>query len=139
MPSWVPSTSELDHSAGGTSPEVLMQDRLKKGKERLDQALESIELLCEPVQPPKGELEHIHYFCGNTEIPDDLKAHEAQRAALYKSTATLVRAYANICDDLLSAGYNEGERSMRTFSAAMAASPSKSVCICLYERYGYFS
>jgi type I restriction enzyme, R subunit len=104
-------TSELDRSAGGTSPEVLMQDRLKKGKERLDQALESIALLVEPVQPPKGELEHIHYFCGNTEIPDDLRAHEAQRAALYKSTATLVRAYANIADDLLSAGYDEGERS----------------------------
>ena len=62
-------TSELDHSAGGADPEVLLQDRLKKGKERLDNALEAIALLCEPVEPPKGELEHIHYFCGNTEIP----------------------------------------------------------------------
>ena len=102
-------TSELDHSAGGTSPEVLMQDRLKKGQERLDQALESIDLLCEPVQPPKGELEHIHYFCGNTEVPDDLKAHETQRVALYKSAAALLRAYANIADDLLSAGYSESK------------------------------
>ena len=85
-------TSELDHSDGGASPEVLLQDRLKKGRERLDQALEAIALLCEPVQPPKGELEHIHYFCGNTEIPDDLKEHEPQRVALYKSTAALVRA-----------------------------------------------
>jgi len=33
-------SSELDHSAGGADPEVLMQDRLKKGKERLDNALE---------------------------------------------------------------------------------------------------
>lgn len=104
-------TSELDHSEGGASPEVLMQDRLTKGKERLDQALESVALLCEPVQPPKGELEHIHYFCGNTEIPDDLKEHETQRAALYKSTATLLRAYANIVDDLLSAGYTESKSS----------------------------
>ena len=63
-------TSELDHSAGGADPEVLLQDRLKKGKERLDNALEALALLCEPVEPPKGELEHIHYFCGNTEIPD---------------------------------------------------------------------
>src|ERR1700674_837747 len=102
-------TSELEQSDGGASPEILLQDRLKKGRERLDQALESIEILCEPVQPPKGELEHIHYFCGNTEIPDDLKAHETQRAALYKSTATVVRAYANIADDLMSAGYNENE------------------------------
>jgi hypothetical protein len=29
-------SSELDHSAGGAAPEVLLQDRLKKGKERLD-------------------------------------------------------------------------------------------------------
>jgi len=100
-------TSELDHSAGGTTPEVLMQDRLKKGRERLDQALEAIALLCEPVPPPKGELEHIHFFCGNTEIPEDLKEHEAQRVALYKSTAVLVRAYANIADDLPQAGYTE--------------------------------
>jgi type I restriction enzyme, R subunit len=28
-------TSELDHSAGGVEPEVLIQDRLKKGRERL--------------------------------------------------------------------------------------------------------
>jgi type I restriction enzyme, R subunit len=32
-------TSELDHSAGGAAPEVLLQDRLKKGRERLDEAL----------------------------------------------------------------------------------------------------
>ena len=63
----------------------------------------------EPVQPPKGELEHIHYFCGNTEIPDDLKEHEPQRVALYKSTAALVRAYANIADDLSQAGCTDGQ------------------------------
>jgi type I restriction enzyme R subunit len=102
-------TSELDHSMGGASPDVLMQDRLKKGKERLDQARETIALLCDPVQPPRGELEHIHYFCGNTEISDDLKAHEPQRTALYKAAATLARAYANIADDLPNAGYTDGE------------------------------
>lgn len=100
-------TSELDHTAPGESPEVLLQDRLKRGREKLDQALESMELLCEPVQPPKSELEHIHYFCGNTELPDDLKEHEPQRVALYKSTAAVVRAYASIADDLPEAGYGE--------------------------------
>src|SRR5882724_11478746 len=99
-------TSELDHSVPGESPEVLLQDRLKRGREKLDEALESMELLCEPVQPPKSELEHIHYFCGNTEVPDDLKEHEPQRAALYKSTAAVVRAYASIADDLPEAGYS---------------------------------
>jgi type I restriction enzyme R subunit len=99
-------TSELDHSAGGVDPEVLLEDRLKKGKERLDDALEALALLCEQVQPPQGELEHIHYFCGNTEIPTDLEEREPQRAALYKATASLVRSYANIADELEPAGYS---------------------------------
>jgi type I restriction enzyme R subunit len=98
-------TSELDHSAGGPNPEVLLQDRLKKGKERLDNAIEALALLCEPVKPPQGELEHIHYFCGNTEIPADLQEREPQRAALYKATVALVRAYANIADELEPAGH----------------------------------
>ena len=102
-------TSELDHSAGGADPEVLLQDRLKKGRERLDNALEALALLCEPVEPPKGELEHIHYFCGNTEIPSDLQEREPQRAALYKATAALVRAYANIADELEPAGYSAAD------------------------------
>ncbi|MFA5055590.1 MAG: HsdR family type I site-specific deoxyribonuclease [Dehalococcoidia bacterium] len=99
-------TSELDNSAGGTDPEVMVQDRLKKGRERLDNSIEVLELMCEPVEPPKGELEHIHYFCGNTEIPSDLEEREPQRAALYKTTASLLRAYANIADELEAAGYD---------------------------------
>src|ERR1700675_4115903 len=44
-------TSELDHSASGVAPEVLVQDRLQKGKQRLDNAVETLALLCEPVEP----------------------------------------------------------------------------------------
>ncbi|MEN9576754.1 MAG: hypothetical protein RL514_4609 [Verrucomicrobiota bacterium] len=102
-------TSELDASAGGANPDILLQDRLTKGRERLDAALETIALLCEPVVPPKGELEHIHYFCGNTEVPDDLKAHEPQRVALYKAAAGLMRAYASIADELEAAGYSQSD------------------------------
>src|SRR2546425_986892 len=98
--------SELDHSAGGPDPEVLVQDRLKKGRERLDIAIETLSLICEPVEPPRGELEHIHYFCGNTEIPTDFHEREPQRAALYKATVALVRAYANVADELEPAGYS---------------------------------
>ena len=99
-------TSELDHTAAGSDPDVLLQDRLTEGKERLDNALDALELLGQPVAPPRGELEHIQYFCGNTEIPTDLKDHEPQRAALYKATVGLVRAYANIADELEAAGYS---------------------------------
>jgi type I restriction enzyme, R subunit len=83
-------TSELDHSdLSGSDPEILLQDRLTNGRDRLDNALEAIALLCEPVQPLRTEPEYIHYFCGNTEIPDDLRNREPQRVALYKSIASL--------------------------------------------------
>ena len=99
-------TSELDHTADGPAPEILLQDRLQRGREQLDNALEALALLCEPVEPPKGELEHIHYFCGNTEIPEELQERESQRSALYKATVALVRAYANISDELDRAAYD---------------------------------
>lgn len=102
-------SSELDDSAPGASPDVLLQDRLTKGRERLEDALEAIEVLCEPVEPPKGDLDYIHYFCGNTEIPSDLQEREPQRAMLYKAVASLVRAYAGIADEMEEAGYDQAD------------------------------
>jgi type I restriction enzyme R subunit len=102
-------TSELDHSSPGAEPDVFLQDRLKRGRERLDDALDIFVLLCEPVEPPKQELEFIHYFCGNTEIPTDLEDQEPQRAALYKATVALLRAYAAVADDLEGAGYGAAD------------------------------
>lgn len=103
-------TSELDYDDfEATDIDIMLQDRLKAGKERLDNALEEIALLCEPVELPKGTLEHIHYFCGNTEIPEELKATEVQRTALYKKTVSLIRAYANIADEMEEAGYSDKE------------------------------
>ncbi|MDP3702071.1 MAG: HsdR family type I site-specific deoxyribonuclease [Hylemonella sp.] len=102
-------TAELDHSEGGASLEILVKDRLEAGRERLDDAVEALALLCEPVKPPKGDLEHIHYFCGNTEIADDLKAREPHRVALYKAVVALVRAYANLADELEAAGYTPAQ------------------------------
>jgi type I restriction enzyme, R subunit len=103
-------TSELDHSdLADSDPQILLQDRLIKGAERLDNALEALYLICEPVQPPRDELAYIRYFCGNTEIPDDLRDHEPQRTALYKATASFIRAYANIADELEAAGYGPAD------------------------------
>jgi type I restriction enzyme R subunit len=83
-------TSELDYdNFEKTDCDILLQDRLKKGRERLDNALEEIALLCEPIAPPKGTIEFIRYFCGNSENPEELKSREAQRTALYKATVDL--------------------------------------------------
>ncbi len=103
------STDDLDNTTGGSDPNVLLKDRLKKGRERLDSALEAMIMLCEAVDPPKSELDHIHYFCGNTEVPDDLQERETQRSALYKATASLIRAYGNIADEMEGAGYSAAD------------------------------
>src|SRR5690625_1996046 len=114
-------SSELDDSAEGADPAVLMQDRLDKGRERLDAALERFSALCEPVPPPRDDLAYLHYFCGNTEIALDLKEREPRRVELYKTVAELLRAWANLADDLPDAGYRplEGERMHHTVNWAV--------------------
>ena len=103
-------TSELDYDEFDPMDiDVILKDRLKAGKERLDNALEEIALLCEPVEPPKDTMAHIRYFCGNPEIPDELKEREPQRTALYKNTVSLIRSYANIADEMPEAGYTQKE------------------------------
>ncbi len=88
----------------------LLQNRLKKGKEQLDNALESIKVLCEPVSPPKKTINYIHYFCGeDTRDPDRLKASEPNRIAFYRHAVALLRAYTNIADEMPEAGYSERE------------------------------
>ncbi|MCH8331964.1 MAG: type I restriction endonuclease subunit R, partial [Bacteroidetes bacterium] len=103
-------TEELDYDQFGKEDcEILIQDRLTKSKERLDNAREELVLLCEPVESPHGDLEFIRYFCGNPEIPEELKIRETHRTALYKAIVSLIRAYANIADDMEGIGYNYRE------------------------------
>ncbi len=102
-------SSELDDSAEQNTSEILMQDRLVKGRERLEAAREAIALLCEPVERPKEELQYIHYFCGNIEIPEDLAVHAPRRVGLYTTTVALLRAFSNLADDMEGAGYSEAE------------------------------
>ena len=90
--------------------EGLLKDRLKSGKEKLEEALEAIKALCEAVEPPKDTMAHIKYFCGkDTENQDELKDTEPRRVALYKLTIALIRAYANIADEMKEAGYTDRE------------------------------
>lgn len=90
--------------------DILLENRLKKGRERLDGAIEEIYLICEPVPTPKSKLDYQHYFCGNAEIEEDLKETEVRRNALYKATIALIRAFANISADMSEAGYTLAEQ-----------------------------
>ena len=85
----------------------LLGDRLEKGKERLDDALETIRALCEPVEPPKADKDYIRFFCGNPEKPQDVKDTEPRRVALYKATISVIRAFSNIADEMDGAGYTK--------------------------------
>lgn len=89
--------------------EGLLSDRLAKGKERLDDALETIKALCEDVVPPKGTQQYIAFFCGNPQIKEDLKDTEPKRVALYKAVISLIRAFANIADEMEEAGYTAAQ------------------------------
>jgi type I restriction enzyme, R subunit len=93
-------TSELDHSGGGADPEVMLQDRLKLGKERSTRPREAF-LDCSASRCPgrSRSSEYIRYFCGNTEIADDLKQTEPRAWRSTRPAAAYVRAYANIADD----------------------------------------
>ena len=102
-------TSEAFDSYEKEDVAGLLEDRLKKGKERLDDALETIRALIEPVEPPKGQVQFQHYFAGNSENSDDLKDTEPRRVALYKAAISLIRAYANLADEMIDAGYTVAE------------------------------
>lgn len=88
----------------------LLKDRLEKGRERLDNALEAIRALCEPVEPPRDTLAYMHFFCAaDTADPGALKENERRRIALYKLTAALLRAYAALANEMPEAGYSDIE------------------------------
>lgn len=103
-------TSELDYDNFEKQDcDILLKDRLTKARERLDNALEEIALVCEHVEPPKSDLDYQRYFCGNPENEEDLKATEVKRTALYKHTVILIRAYANAAPELKEIGYSDKE------------------------------
>jgi type I restriction enzyme R subunit len=88
----------------------LLSDRIEKAREDLDDALEKIRALCEPVAPPKNTLQYQKYFCaaeqGNAE---QLKVNEPKRVELYKSVAAIVRTFGNLANEMTDAGYTDAE------------------------------
>jgi type I restriction enzyme, R subunit len=88
----------------------LLKDRLEKGKERLEEVREAIKALCEPVEPPKDSRAYRRYFVAKDNADgDELEDNEPKRIALYKLTAALLRAYANLANEMADAGYTESE------------------------------
>jgi len=98
----------------------LLKDRMEEGRKDLDEALEIVRALCEPVAPPKDSATYIRYFCGDVENPYSLKENEVKRVKLYKTVSHLLRVYADLANDMESAGYTKDqaqaiEREVRHF------------------------
>lgn len=90
--------------------EGLLKNRLTQAKEKLEESLETVEALCEEVEYPRETQQFLHYFCAkNTENKEELKDNEPKRVALYKSVASLIRAYANLANEMLKAGYTKDQ------------------------------
>jgi len=91
----------------------LLKDRLKESRSDLDNAIEAVRALCEPVNAPRDTRDFIHYFCGESgvepEDENDRTEKEALRLTLYQSVAKLIRAYTNIANEMEQAGYTFAE------------------------------
>ena len=85
----------------------LLKDRLEQTKLDLDNALEMVRALCEPVKAPRNSQDYIHYFCGESgNNQDELTEKEALRLTLYQNVAKLLRSFANIANEMPDAGYS---------------------------------
>jgi type I restriction enzyme R subunit len=100
------TSDELDTDDGKGSGNVILKDWLKEGKVDLDSAREALKYLCEPVETPRDIEQYLHYFCGDATNPDALLNTETLRISFYKLTASFLRAYAAIAQNLESAGYS---------------------------------
>lgn len=90
--------------------EGLLSDRIGRARENLDDALERIRALVEPVAPPKNTLHYQQYFCAGAQgSADQLKANEPKRVELYKAVTAVTRAYAQLANDMTAAGYSSAE------------------------------
>lgn len=90
--------------------EGLLSDRIDKAREDLDEALERIRALVEPVEPPRQTLQYQQYFCASEQgNAEQLKANEPKRVELYKAVAAVTRTFANLANEMTAAGYSDTE------------------------------
>lgn len=101
-------TKEAFGEYDGDDVKGLLDNRLEKAKERLENAREAIKALCETVYP-QNTLNFQRFFCGTSQNPNDLKNTEQLRTHLYKYTVALIRSYANIANEMEEAGYTSVE------------------------------
>src|SRR5699024_3076867 len=103
-------TSEAFGEYEADDVDGLISDRTEQDRKDLDDALDAVRALCEPVAPPKGTDQSQHYFVATTPgDADQIKDNEPKRVLLYKSVATLVRSFGAVASDMEAVGFSEDE------------------------------
>jgi len=93
-----------DEDVGG-----LLKDRFEQARERLDDALDKVVAVCEPVHPKTHKEFRAFFGCDFTGTQEEQKEYEEKRLNFYKMVSSLARAYADIANEMAKAGYSPDE------------------------------
>jgi len=87
--------------------EGLLKSRIEMANKKLQETLEEIRALCEPVEKPHGTAQYMDYFC-KADLSDDagVKVDQEKRTKLYKLTRSLIRTYVEMASDMPSLGFD---------------------------------
>ncbi|WP_256748670.1 type I restriction endonuclease subunit R [Micrococcus sp. Mcc28] len=89
--------------------EGLLSDRIEKARQDLDEAVEAVRALVEPVPNPKNTVDYLRYFATVDGDGKLLKNNEQKRVAFYKAVTAVSRCYANLANEMTEAGYTDAE------------------------------
>ena len=88
--------------------EGLLKNRLDMAKQRLEESLEQVKALCEPVAKPKGTEQYMAFFCSaDHNDPDAVKLDQEKRTKFYKLTRTLIRAFGELAPEMDIVGFSD--------------------------------
>ncbi len=86
--------------------ECLLKNRRTEAKNRFEKILDELDGFCDGVQPPKYEIDYLHYFCGENGINvDNDEVFARMRERLYRLVNALIRAYAEVKPVMQDLGY----------------------------------
>lgn len=88
----------------------LLEYRLEKDREHLEEAREAVHALCDPVEPPQDTKAYLHWFCAaDTSEKDALRDNEPPAHCPLQGRGGAGARLANLAKEMPQAGYAEAE------------------------------